>query len=182
MINVHGRTLLTSKKAMRAEFQKLADYIGAEYHGEVFAADYIDHPIKLKGAYDGYPCQVVGLNHPDSLPAIHASSITLILHVNNQSSRKLKLQNVISERIGHYVSIHKVDDELYDRLHHFDYDLVTREEVDLLEDSGLHYVLTLVDDRLAFTIYGIYEADVYVEALEFMKKILERLDSVAAQP
>jgi hypothetical protein len=134
---------------------------------------------KVQGTYREVGCKLVCMNNPTTGEPELMRSLSLVLELPQVTDRRLKLQNTVSVRqhLGstqEKADVHRVDQ-------HVDPGLLTPEEISDLNSLDAPFVLTLLEDQLTMTIYGMFQAEFYESVLELLNRVCGRLAEVGQQ-
>lgn len=160
-----------SGKTQARELGKLLRLIGAPNSGVARLPG--DHG-KARGTYNGIPCTVVWANNPMAVEHELVRSVSLVFELSQPTSLSFQLRNTASTRrlpgAGRRTDVRTDVDPR----------LLTAEEVSDLHSMDMRFLLSLIEDRVAITIYGVYPVECYESFLQLLQLIRERVTALGA--
>jgi hypothetical protein len=159
-----------SERARINELSKVLRLIGLP--GEK-THDLRGHHTQVQGQFKGVPCKMVCMLNPSTGEPEMMRSVSLIFPLETRTSLELKLQNTVSVRLGLAVTQDRAD--AVAQAQQVDQRLLPAAEVSELIGLGVPFVLTLLEDRLTMTVYGVFQAAFYESILEFLYRIRQRV-------
>jgi hypothetical protein len=159
-----------SSKAWEQELGKLLRLIGAE------AWERAPQPLvtspqigKAAGNYCGTPCTAVWMNNQMALDPELAGSVSLIIELPRPLDAAFQLRNSNKSRHLPFTPPGGMDASPA-----IDPRILTAEEVSDLSSMEVPFLLSLLQDRVSITIYGLYPLECYESFLDLLRLIHER--------
>ncbi|MDP2871816.1 MAG: hypothetical protein Q8P31_04685 [Bacillota bacterium] len=160
---VHGH-LSVSRRNQEQELSRLLRLIGLP---GVRAPELLRDYCQVHGSFRGVSCKVVCMENPDLM-----RSVSIVLPLASPTTLRLKLQNTESVRLG--LAITQVGVDADKQRETVDPRLLRPDEMAELMQLGVPFVLTLLEDQLTMTVYGIYQAGFYESLMELLCRIRGR--------
>jgi len=159
------------QKAQGDQEQEVAQFLRLIGVPGTGAGDFLQNFSRVQGIYRGVPCTLVGMENPDL-----TRSVSIVLPLASPTDLKLKLQTTESVRI--LLGVDQVQVDAAKQAEAVDPRLLQPQEVSELVQLGVPFVLTLLQDQLTMTIYGMYDAEFYEGVLGLLLRIRQRVGAL----
>lgn len=143
-----------------------------------FTSGFYSQSPLIDGQHNGYACRVIGMASPNS-GLTKGISMSLVVQLPKQTQHRLRAQNLTALRYSFYVGYERVEATPE---HNMSDDVAakvfpTELHYELLR-SGLNFILTVKQDRITLTTYGIYKHELYIALFDALTAMASALMEV----